>query len=212
MPARWATFLVESARNFETIGALLPSSGALAREICRPAASAARPVIWLEAGPGTGAFTARLLAGLDPDDRLILVEKNPKFVEILHQRFTADPRWRERREQVEIRLGSAAELPEKERYHGIVSGLPFSNFDPDLVEEILQGFWRRLLPGGVLSFFEYWRIRQMKAWVSSRAERRRLDQIDRVLEAALARGENSQTTVWANVPPAIVHHLRRPVG
>jgi phosphatidylethanolamine/phosphatidyl-N-methylethanolamine N-methyltransferase len=76
------------------------------------------------------------------------------------------------------------------------------------VEQILDGFGRLLKPGGVLSFFEYIAVRSMKSWVSSKAERDRLQAIGGLLHRALDGREIRRDWVWPNVPPAWVHHVR----
>jgi len=71
-----------------SIGAVTPSSKALARTMARyvdPAANG--PVI--ELGPGTGPVTEALVEhGIDPS-RLILVEFNPDFCRLLRARYPA---------------------------------------------------------------------------------------------------------------------------
>jgi hypothetical protein len=65
-----------------------------------------------------------------------------------------------------------------------------------------------LKPDGTLSFFEYIAIRHFKAAVSRQADRQRVQQIARVLEGLLKEKEIRRDAVWANVPPAWVHHVR----
>ncbi len=68
------------------IGAVQPSGKALARTMASYVDPAAKgPVV--EIGPGTGPVTAALLArGIAPE-RLVLVEFNPEFCGLLHQRY-----------------------------------------------------------------------------------------------------------------------------
>jgi phosphatidylethanolamine/phosphatidyl-N-methylethanolamine N-methyltransferase len=69
-----------------TVGAVTPSSKALARAMARYVdPDADGPVI--ELGPGTGPVTDALVErGVNPS-RLVLVEFNPKFCQLLAQRF-----------------------------------------------------------------------------------------------------------------------------
>jgi phosphatidylethanolamine/phosphatidyl-N-methylethanolamine N-methyltransferase len=71
-----------------SIGAVMPSSKALARAMARYVdPNANGPVI--ELGPGTGPVTEALVAhGVDPS-RLILVEFNPDFCRLLRARYPA---------------------------------------------------------------------------------------------------------------------------
>jgi hypothetical protein len=78
----------------------------------------------------------------------------------------------------------------------------------ELVEQILAKLGRILAPGGTLSFFEYVAVRRIKSLLSRRAERNRLNGVERVLRQLLDRAEVRRDRVWANVPPAWVHHVR----
>src|SRR6185436_7228661 len=70
------------------VGAVTPSSKLLARTMAQYGdPDADGPVI--ELGPGTGPITEALVEqGVDPA-RLVLVEFNPKFCELLRRRFPA---------------------------------------------------------------------------------------------------------------------------
>ena len=90
--AEHAIFFREFLHNFHTTGAILPSgrslSAALTRFVREPSAAARRI---LEVGPGTGAVTRRIVAGMGPRDSLDLVELNDSFVERLRHRFESEP-------------------------------------------------------------------------------------------------------------------------
>ena len=86
MPA--TTFLREFFRNWKTVGAVAPSSPALAAQMMASAqVGKARHI--LELGPGTGAFTAAIQGSM-PDGSLYLgIEINALFADQLRQRFTS---------------------------------------------------------------------------------------------------------------------------
>ena len=67
-------------------GGVAPSGRRLARAMAA-AASADRPGMIVELGPGTGPVTAALLASGMAPERLVLVEFNPEFCRLLRQRF-----------------------------------------------------------------------------------------------------------------------------
>lgn len=203
----WTTFWKEFRQTFHTTGAVLPSSRYLARAITAGCASAPPNARILEAGPGTGAFTGRLVSALRPGDHLVLVELNDRFVDVLRRRFDMDPAWRSKRDQVEILHQSIEALDVASRFHVIVCGLPFNNFDPEFVDRLFGQFLDHLEMGGSFSFFEYLAIRKLKAPFVSSAERARLDRIARVIDGHLASARREDQTVFRNVPPAIVHRL-----
>lgn len=201
-------FLGEFRRNFATTGAILPSSRRLARALTRFIEADQRPRRILEVGPGTGAVTATVVRRMGPADELHLVELNETFIRRLHHRFETDPAFRRVAPRAKLSHCRVEELPRDTRYDLIVSGLPLNNFDADLVRHILETLEGLLAPGGVLSFFQYVGIRSARAMVSRRAERDRLEGIDRALRTVLEQHEIRRDLVWTNVPPAWVHHIR----
>ena len=202
-----STFWREFRNNFQTTGAVLPSSRSLARAITRMANSAPRPARILEAGPGTGAFTDSLVSMLGPGDELVLAEISESFVEVLRRRLDTDPNWNAKRDQVRIHHGPVEQLEESARFHAVVCGLPFNNFEPEVVDQLFRGFLDRLEPGGAFSFFEYLWIRAIKAPIVGSKERERLRQVASVIDHYLQEHRIASDRVFRNVPPAVAHHL-----
>ena len=90
----------------------------------------------------------------------------------------------------------------------MLSGLPLNNFSSEQVRAILDAYSKLLKPSGILSFFQYILIRDAKAMVSFGLERSRLKNVGEVIDAVLGEHEFARESVWPNVPPAWVHHLR----
>ena len=85
-PAAPWTFLRQFARSPRSIGAVLPSSAALAEAMLAPVDfSAARTVV--EFGPGTGAFTRAIAQRLPSHTRYLGIELNPTFCRSLALSF-----------------------------------------------------------------------------------------------------------------------------
>lgn len=162
----------------------------------------------LEVGPGTGAVTRQIIAGMGSADSLDLVELNRTFVEQLERRFRTEPAFRAVADCTRVLHCPVEELPRGDRYHVIVSGLPLNNFAAAEVERILAALVDLLAPGGTLSFFEYIAVRPLRALVSGRAERDRLRGIGKALGNLLGCREIRRDAVWLNVPPAWVHHVQ----
>jgi phospholipid N-methyltransferase len=212
-------FLGQFFQRYHTTGSVLPSSRSLAKALCRFVApkkndrnngdgdSASSRAI-LEVGPGTGAVTACLVSKLQQSDRLTLVELNDDFVGHLQKRFATEPVFQAAADRTNIVHGRLEDLPAEGQFDLIISGLPLNNFAVTEVEQILEIYSRLLKPGGTLSFFEYIFIRRVKAVVTSRQGRARLNGIGAALDRTLNGREIKRDWVWPNVPPAWVHHVR----
>ena len=186
----------------------MPSGRRLAGALARYVGKGEGPKRILEVGPGTGPVTRRIIERMGPEDRLDLVELNDAFVARLKERLKNEPLFAAVADRVRVFHCPVEDLPRKEKYDLMISGLPLNNFRPDEVQRILNAMGALLAPGGTLSFFEYIAIRRVKAVISRRAGRERLRGISRVLESLLGEGEIRRDWVWINVPPAWVHHVR----
>ncbi|MFJ4187047.1 class I SAM-dependent methyltransferase [Kitasatospora sp. NPDC089509] len=226
-------FLAEALRTFHDTGALAPSGPDLVNALVVPATSRPnRPISVLEVGAGTGVVTRRLARVLRPGDRLHVVEANPRFADLLRE----DPVLAARPAGVELRLSACRveELPEAtgatdagpegdtdqavgtdragvgERYDVIVSGLPFTNFEPALVRDILDLYLRLLAPGGELTYFGYLGTTTARTLVSGPRQGARHRAVVRLLRRFEATYGLGRRTVWRNLPPARAHLLRSP--
>ncbi|MGV3588625.1 MAG: class I SAM-dependent methyltransferase [Adhaeribacter sp.] len=100
----------------------------------------------IEYGPGTGVFTRYLLNHLTPDSRLILIERNLDFVNILQSSFR-DPRLVIYHESAENVVELLARSGTKNADY-IISGIPFSFLPHPLRNNIVQKSAECLRPGG----------------------------------------------------------------
>ena len=136
--------------NPRNVGAVAPSGARLARRMAAHIDLAREgPVI--ELGPGTGVVTARILErGIAPD-RLILVERDQRFCDLLRRRYPdirvvcADVR----------ALGQVLEDVAPGRVASVVSSLPLINFDRAMREDILHTALHLLQPGAPFIQFSY---------------------------------------------------------
>ena len=207
------SFLREFRRHGRTTGAVLPSSRFLGRalvsELCKPRS----PARILEVGPGTGSVTRQILRFLLPDDRVDAVEINPRFVALLQLRFERERVFRCRRDQFRIIQSAVEDLPGEAVYDFIVSGLPLNNFLGSQVREIFKAYSRLLKPDGILTYYEYAGVRQLKSPFCGRRERRRLYRVGRLVGGYIRSFQIRRERILINVPPAIVRHLcLKPAG
>ncbi|RDI48499.1 phospholipid N-methyltransferase [Nocardia mexicana] len=201
-------FLREAARDLRVIGAVAPSGRSLARRLAGPVlACGDRPLNVLEVGAGTGAVTRDLIPQLPAGSRLDVVEINPYFADRLRRLVDAHPSMAE---TVRIHREDVRQLRTGCRYDIIVSGLPFTNFDPGQVDSIMAQYLDLLYPGGVLTYFAYLGTRPARRVLSPGAAARRHRAVDEVMARYQRRYAVDRITVWDNAPPARVWWLRRP--
>jgi phosphatidylethanolamine/phosphatidyl-N-methylethanolamine N-methyltransferase len=201
-------FFREFRRHFRTTGAILPSSRFLARALVRPLRGPRPACRVLEVGPGTGSVTCEIARRMQPGDRLDAVEINGRFVELLERRLEKDRVFGPWRDQIEVIHSAVQDLLGDAVYDFIVSGLPLNNFPVALVREIFATYNRLLKPGGILSYYEYTWVRQLKTPFVDRRERRRLFRVGRVMRGYIRNYQFRRERIFINVPPATVRHLR----
>ena len=143
-------FLQGFLEHPKEVGSIIPSSRFLERRIVRLARADTAKVL-VELGPGPGGTTRALLRAMDPAARLLAVEVNPRFVELL--RRIDDPR-------LVVHHGDAAEIGTAlDRYElptpdVILSGIPFSTMAKGTGRDILQSVHDSLHPGGLFVAYQ----------------------------------------------------------
>jgi phospholipid N-methyltransferase len=130
------------------VGAIAPSSEALAEIITSEITPASAPII--ELGPGTGVFTRKLLQKGIPPQGLILIEYGSEFVSVLQLRFPGvRVLWMDASKLVPARFAEEGSIG------AVVSGLPLLNMSPRKVVAILSGAFHYLRPNGAFYQFTY---------------------------------------------------------
>jgi phosphatidylethanolamine/phosphatidyl-N-methylethanolamine N-methyltransferase len=175
-------------RSPRTVGAVAPSSRALATEMVRGLDLSASTTV-VELGPGTGVVTRAIAERLGPAARALAIDIEPAFVSAIRQRF---PR-------IEAVCGSAADLPALLRARDmfpvdhIISGLPFASLPGEVTATILDAVAASLRPGGTFTTFQY-----LHGYPTPLAKSFRRALTERMGAEALRR------VVWRNIPPAFV--------
>jgi phosphatidylethanolamine/phosphatidyl-N-methylethanolamine N-methyltransferase len=162
------------------MGAISPSGPELARAIAAEVdLSIPGPI--LELGPGTGALTTALLArGIAPE-RLVLVEYNPQFCQLLKKRWPG----------ITVVRGDAYRLRQTlaevvhEPLAAVVSGLPLLTRPLIARVRLLETAFRLLAPGAPFIQFSYGPV----APIPPRPGRYAI---------------SSSPRIWRNFPPARV--------
>ncbi|MFN8008235.1 MAG: methyltransferase domain-containing protein [Terriglobia bacterium] len=202
-------FYSEFRRNFVTTGAIAPSSPLLAKAMVFPLKQrSSSPIRVLEVGAGTGAVTQQLLKQLRSGDTLDIYELNPRFFGVLRENLPiADLT----RQGLTCRLHNAdvRSLPDSALFDFIISGLPFNNFESQIVEEFFETFMNHLLPGGTLAYFEYIGTREFQSRLVTGAERERLVRVGIAVKSFLQKYQYDSNQVWWNLPPAKARYCRK---
>ncbi|WP_311625913.1 class I SAM-dependent methyltransferase [Streptomyces mooreae] len=207
----WA-FLAESIRNHRTVGSIAPSSKSLADLLAAPLRERAPRISnVLEVGAGTGSVTRVLLPRMSRGSCLDIVEANAHFAAHLRRLVRGYPHLQEQQEHVRVHNVCVEQLATDRRYDVIVSGLPFSNFSPRQVDEIMGHYFHLLRPGGTLTYFSYRGSRFVRTFLTSRPEASRQRDVKDLLNRYHHRYATGRWTVWGNLPPAQVWQLRRPL-
>jgi phosphatidylethanolamine/phosphatidyl-N-methylethanolamine N-methyltransferase len=175
-------------RHPRTVGAVAPSSAALARRMVHGVGDHEGERI-VELGPGTGSFTRAIVAHLGIGARVLAIDVDPTFVDGIRRRWPT----------VDCVCASAESLPALAAERGllpidrIISGLPFASLPEVVTRGILDGVERALKPGGSFTTFQYVHAYRLPPAVAFRRE----------LTRRMA-GPPEATLVMRNVPPAWV--------
>lgn len=203
-------FLTGYLRAPNTVGALAPSSRALARALCAPFRRCAKPARVLEVGAGTGAITRHLGTLLGERDELDICEIRADFVEILRRDVLTGGNFAPAVANGRVRLLQAPvqELNCDDPYDFIISCLPFTAFELCEVQEIFDVLRRGLKPGGVFCYFEYLGFRTTSRWLSFGRRRNRVRSVSTFLSKNIRDHQFSKRIVVKNFPPATARYLR----
>lgn len=148
------TFLVDQGRfllrvlsNPRKIGAVAPSSRALARAMAAQIPPGDGPV--LELGPGTGVVTEAILARGVAPSRLTAIEFDPELAALVRERFS----------RIRVISGDAFDLANtlgaSAPLAAVVSSLPLLNFAPEARAALLAAVFARLASGAPFIQFSY---------------------------------------------------------
>ncbi len=201
-------FYGQVLRATSQVGAFSLTSKAVARKVAERIPRSDKPLRVLEVGAGTGAATRAVLERLKPEDRFDIYEINPEFVRFLRAELEGKPG-----PKIAIHEADATTaIGPDERFDAIVSTLPLLNMPPEAVKRVLDLYARVLVPGGTLSYYDYW-LKSLRPRVTpSRAERVRMREVLAITHEVVddpARWRHETRVVPWNAPPALVHHLTK---
>lgn len=121
----------------KSVGALIPSSRFLAKDLLSYIDFTKKNLVIVEYGPGSGTFTKEIVKWLKQGDQLIVIEENDEFVEKLKRRV-------DQMNNVSIHLDcvtNSSRIFERagiDKLDYIISGIPFSSIPKEMTEDILK--------------------------------------------------------------------------
>jgi len=136
-------FIYQFIDEPKSIGAIFPSSKNLVKIILRFIDFSKENLRIVEYGPGTGPITKEIVKNLKQTDKLILVEQNKKFANILKQNFKGI-------KNISIYQDCAkniSDILKKENIDVvdfIISGIPFSSI-PNVVSENIMDNTKKIM-------------------------------------------------------------------
>jgi len=192
------------------VGAILPSSRAVANELMAPFRSRTKPSKVLEVGAGTGAVTRFLGPELRDGDELTICEKQPAFADYLCREVLTQPSFGPAMRDGRVRLEACPleQLQTDDRFDYVISGVPFTVLERQHIEAILDAVRRMSNRDAVFSYFEYVVLRRLKAAAAVGAGRRRIRDMSAYLDATIRDHQFDHSLVLANMPPAHVRHWK----
>lgn len=200
-------FLQHGLANYQTVGAVRPTSPpaarAMAAELIRRAGA---PTRVLEIGPGVGPITEQIVKAMGPESTLTCVELMAPYADILRQRFATEPDFQRVADRAEVITGDVRDLAEGAEFDVVIASVPFTTLGEETTRGIFEVIQRVLRPGGTCTYIEY-------AWL--RGFRQAFDRFtgrggghSDFLDELLRKYRYRTDLVLANVPPAWAHHLR----
>jgi len=185
-------FLKEFVSKPQEIGAIVPSSPALARAVVL-SIDWDRVGVAVEYGPGLGAITQEILTRTEGKD-FFVIELNEAYADRFRRSFPDVPLYRD----------SVANVASIAAEHGVeaidcvISGLPWAIFSDAVQDELLDATFQVLREGGQFVTFAYMHGLALPA---GRGFRKKLARRFRKLDRS--------PVVWRNTPPAVVYHCVR---
>lgn len=129
---------------------------------------------------------------------------NPVFCKTLRERYLGKPQ----KIRIELFEGLLQDLPKTEPFDVVVSSLPHNNFEVADLRKLFATYRQLVHPGAILSFYEYWGVRNLRyVWLPT-ARRRIWTEIQEYFDKEVLPLAVDSQVVMSNIPPALVRHIQ----
>lgn len=186
-------FFKQFCKHPTLIGALAPSSDALAKMMIKPIDFAKTKMI-VEYGPGTGVFTKHILSAINNKTKFFAIELNDSMQQAFRQNLPDTLLYKDSASNVLKYLQENGES----KADAIISGLPWAAFSDELQNSILQATLDALREGGDFCTFAYLQGLVMPAGLRFNKKLKRHFSVVK-----------KSPVVWGNLPPALVYWCKK---
>lgn len=201
-------FLQQLGNGFNDIGAVFPTGGPAARSLCSEIRRTRGPKNILEVGCGTGPVTEAILESMSDEDSLMVCDLNESFLNYVKKRFEEDPKFAARADQVRFYMGDITEIGEENEFDIIISSIPFTTLEGEILTKVLDHYKRILKPGGSLTYIEYAYFRDIRDALQPVHKNERYEDVSAQIRNMLETYEFRSEIIRSNFPPAFVRSLR----
>lgn len=181
-------FLSQTFRSPRSTGAIFPSSEKLA-DLVIGQAKLGQAKFVVELGPGTGVFTKKIVAQVDPSSSYLAIEINDAFADHLALQFPGLKICQDSAENIK-RCLSKNGMASCDR---VISGLPWTAFEVNFQKKLLSKIWNVLEEGGIFITFSYYPFNYLPGGKSFR----------KIMEKYFDKVEESE--IVRNIPPAFIY-------
>lgn len=201
-------FLQQLGNGFSDIGAVFPTGYPAARSLCSEIRRKRGPKRILEVGCGTGPVTEAILEAMTDEDHLTVCDLNESFLNYVKKRFEEEPKFAARVDQVDFYMGDVTDLGTENDFDIIISSIPFTTLDSDILKKVIEHYKFLLKPGGSLTYIEYAYFRDIRDALQPVHKDERYEQVSDQIRDMLETFEFRSEVIRSNFPPAVVRSLR----
>ncbi len=200
---QFLTFLSNFLRDPKSVGAVVPLSQSVAKELIKNFTNRdrSRPCRVLEVGAGIGNISREIIHSLEAQDHFDVVEIDKGCCDVLNESFGGDSR-------VSIHCMSIMDWNPPFPYDFIISTLPLNVFETKFVEQIFLHYKKLLNPNGILTYVEYVGLQNLSLAFSKGAKRENISKRFSLLRELQKQYLIEKKIVYSNFLPCHVYHMK----
>jgi len=147
-------FIYQFIDKPKSVGALIPSSKFLTKNILSYTDLTKKNLVIVEYGPGSGTFTREIVKGMKEGDTLIVIEQNKIFAKRLREQLAGAKNVFIHQDCV-TNTSKILKRANIDRVDYIISGIPFSSIPKKMTEDILENTKKIMSDETLFITFQY---------------------------------------------------------